>query len=38
MGAKLQAMISIILVLLVLDLWEMGNMMADNLLGGETEV
>ena len=31
MGAKLQAMTSITLVLLVLDMWEMGNMMADNL-------
>ena len=33
MGAKLQAMISITLVLLVLDMWEMGNMIADNLGG-----
>ena len=33
MGAKLQAKISITLVLLVLDMWEMGNMIADNLGG-----
>jgi hypothetical protein len=31
MGAKLQAMISITLVLFVLDLWEIGHMIADNL-------
>ena len=31
MGAKVQAMISITLVLLVLEMCEMGNMMADNL-------
>ena len=31
MKAKSHAMISITLVLLVFDLWEMGNMIADNL-------
>ena len=29
MGAAIQAMMSITLVLLVLDMWEMGNMMAE---------
>ena len=30
-GAKVQAMISITLVLLVLDLWEMGKIVADTI-------
>ena len=29
MGAAIQAIVSMIFVLLVLDMWEMGNMMAE---------